>query len=47
MEALLPEAALAEEPAPLPSRVHPDKRRKTRPSRRQLGLVERVCALIE
>ena len=51
MESLLPDAALAEETAPLPSRTTtrsgPKKRRKSRPSRRQLALVQRVCELID
>ena len=47
MEALLPEAALAEETAPVPSPIRPAKRPKARASKRQLALIERVCALIE
>lgn len=51
MESLLPDAALAEETAPLLSRTTtrsgPKKRRKSRPSRRQLALVQRVCELID
>ncbi len=47
MEALVSDAAVAEEIAPMPIPAKTRKRAKARPSRRQLALVERVCGMID